>query len=103
MPYELEEEYTVECSGRIILECKGCKENTILLGLEEDWVSERRTDFTCGCGQKLTLEEDWQAEQSEFECQCGRNLTLADRADDEVRAVKKLIRAGMGTSTTDLR
>ncbi len=76
-----EQEQTIECSGRIDLECDECGETLMLLGLEEDW----------------------QAEQSEFECQCGRNLTLADRADDEVRAVKKLIRADMGTSTTDLR
>jgi len=75
-----EQEQTIECSGRLDLECE-CGETLMLLGLEEDW----------------------QAERSEFECQCGRNLTLADRADDEVRAVKKLIRADMGTSTTDLR
>ncbi len=75
-----EHEQTIECSGRLDLECE-CGETLMLLGLEEDW----------------------QAEQSEFACQCGRNLTLADRADDEVRAVKKLIRAGMGTSTTELR
>ncbi len=70
MRQDTEEEYTVECSGRIILECKGCGENTILLGLEKDWISERR-DFTCGCGQRLTL---------------------GDRADEEVLSVRRLLR-----------
>ena len=70
MRQDLEEEHTVECSGRIVLECKKCGENTILLGLEEDWVSER-TDFTCACGQ---------------------NLTLADREREEVRSVRRLLR-----------
>ncbi len=68
----IEQEQFIECSGRIDLGCE-CGERLILLGLEEDW----------------------QAEQAEFECQCGRNLTLADRADEEVLAVKKLLRAGM--------
>ncbi len=68
-----DQEQSVECSGRIDLECE-CGERLVLLGLEEDW----------------------QGEQAEFGCQCGRSLTLADRADDEVRAVKKLISAGMG-------
>ena len=70
MRHELKEEHTVACSGRIVLVCKKCGENTILLGLEEDWVSER-TDFTCACG---------------------KNLTLADRESEEVRSVRKLIR-----------
>ena len=63
MRHELEVEHTVECSGRIILVCKKCWETTILLGLEEDWLSERRTDFTCGCGQNLTLEKDRESEE----------------------------------------
>ena len=60
----------MECSGRIVLVCKKCGENTILLGLEEDWVSER-TDFTCSCGQ---------------------NLTLADRESEEILSVRRLLR-----------
>ncbi len=71
MRQDLEEEHTVECSGRIVLVCKKCWETTILLGLEEDWRSER-TDFTCGCGQ---------------------NLTLEDRQNEEVLSVKRLLRA----------
>ena len=70
MRHELKEEHTLACSGRIVLVCKKCGENTILLWLEEDWRSER-TDFTCGCG---------------------KNLTLADRESEEVRSVRKLIR-----------
>ncbi len=67
-----EQEQSVECSGRIDLECE-CGERLVLLGLEADW----------------------QADRAEFGCRCGRKLTLADRADEEVRAVKKLLRAGM--------
>lgn len=70
MRQDSEEEHTVECSGRIVLVCKKCGENTILLGLEEDWVSER-TDFTCVCGH---------------------NLTLADRESEEVLSVRRLLR-----------
>lgn len=70
MRYEIKEEHTVACSGRIVLVCKKCGENTILLGLEEDWLSER-TDFTCACGQ---------------------HLTLADRESAEVSSVRKLLR-----------
>ena len=44
------------------LECR-CGERLILLGLQEDWLSEQR---------KL------------FECQCGQSLTLADRLDEDV-------------------
>lgn len=69
-----EQEQFVECSGRIDLEC-GCGERLVLLGLEEDWQSER----------------------AEFGCRCGRTLTLADRADEEVLAVKRLLRTDMET------
>ncbi len=72
MQHELEE-HSVECSGRIILECKSCWENTILLGLEEDWFAER-TDFTCACGQ---------------------NLTLADRTNEEVSSVRRVLRGAI--------
>jgi len=69
-----EEEHTVECSGRIVLVCKKCEENTTLLGLEEDWALEERTDFTCACEQ---------------------NLTLADRESEEVRSVRRLLRGSI--------
>lgn len=49
-----ESDNTVECSGRMTLEC-GCGERLILLGLKEDWLSEQRTNFECLCGQSLTL------------------------------------------------
>ncbi len=60
-PYS-ESDNTVECSGRMVLEC-GCGEWLMLLGLKEDWLSEQRTNF---------------------ECECGQSLTLADRLDDDV-------------------
>ena len=48
------EEHTLESSGRIVLECS-CGERLVLLGLEEDWRSEQRTEFECSCGKGLTL------------------------------------------------
>ena len=52
------EEYLLESSERIILEC-GCGERLILLGLEEDWRSEQRTEFDCSCGKGLTISINW--------------------------------------------
>jgi hypothetical protein len=48
----------VLCSGYIGLECDGCGERLVLLGREEDWRSEGRTEFECECGEKLTLDGD---------------------------------------------
>jgi hypothetical protein len=52
------EEWTVDHSGRIILRCKKCSQELILLGLEEDWISEGRTEFECKCGKRLALGRD---------------------------------------------
>ena len=52
-----EPQKSLECSGRLILEC-GCGERLVLLGLKEDWLSEQRTDFECQCGQNLTLDNE---------------------------------------------
>ena len=68
------EEHTLESSGRIILEC-GCGERLILLGLEEDWRSEQRT---------------------EFECSCGKGLNLSDRLNEDVLAFRQLLRGARG-------
>lgn len=38
----------------------------ILLGLEQDWRSEERTDFECECGQVLTLANRLNEEVLEF-------------------------------------
>ena len=57
------EEWTVDHSGRIILRCKKCTQRLILLGLEEDWVSEGRTEFECKCGKRLTLGRDRSLEE----------------------------------------
>jgi len=57
------EEWTVDHSGRIILRCKKCAQSLILLGLEEDWVSEGRTEFECKCGKRLTLGRDHSREE----------------------------------------
>ncbi len=45
----------LEVSGRIVLGCKSCGEQVVLLGREDDWHSEGRTAFECECGAKLTL------------------------------------------------
>ena len=63
------DENFVEFSERIVLECD-CGERIVLLGMEDDW-SDR---------------------DEAFECECGRNVTLADRADDEVASVRRLLR-----------
>jgi predicted SprT family Zn-dependent metalloprotease len=57
------EEWTVDHSGRIVLRCKKCTQRLILLGLEEDWVSEGRTEFECKCGKRLTLRRDRSLEE----------------------------------------
>ncbi len=56
-----EPERFVSCSDQIVLQCR-CGEVLILLGLEEDWHSERTV----------------------FKCQCGQGLTLADRPAEEL-------------------
>jgi hypothetical protein len=65
-----EPDSTVECSGRMTLEC-GCGERLILLGLKEDWLSEQRTHF---------------------ECQCGQSLILADRLHEEILEFRRVMR-----------
>ena len=60
-----EPDKTVECTGRIVLECR-CGERLILLGLEEDWRLEERTDFECNCGQPLTLDDRLNEDVLEF-------------------------------------
>lgn len=52
----LESDDYVSCSGHLILECKECGEHLTLLGLIDDWRSER-TNFECRCGETLTLED----------------------------------------------
>ncbi len=49
-------DHTVPCSARIVLDC-GCGERLLLLGLEEDWRSEQRTQFECSCGKGLTFSD----------------------------------------------
>lgn len=45
----------LELSDRIVLRCGACGERVVLLGREDDWYSEGRSSFACGCGAKLTL------------------------------------------------
>ncbi len=65
----------VESSGQIILECSGCGENLILLGLEEDWPKERRDAFDCSG--------------------CGSTVTLAHRIDSTAYTIKALLRSSI--------
>ena len=67
-----DQDHTIDCSGRMTLEC-GCGERLILLGLKEDWLSEQRTNF---------------------ECLCGLSLTLADRLDEDIVQEFKQIMEG---------
>jgi hypothetical protein len=80
---ELRLEHSVEASGRIVLECYGCGEELLLLGLEEDWPI-------------LGLEEDWPKEHRDaFECTCGKTVTLADRVDGTAYAIKTLLKGSI--------
>ena len=69
-----ESDKTVPCSARIVLDCD-CGEQLILLGLEEDWRSEQRTDF---------------------ECSCGEALNLSNRLNEDVLAFRRLMRGAHG-------
>jgi len=72
------EGHTLESPGRIILQC-GCGERLILLGLEEDWRSEQRT---------------------EFECLCVKGLTLStNRLNEDVLAFRRLLRGARGVQS----
>jgi hypothetical protein len=72
-----ESDNTIECSGRMTLEC-GCGERLVLLGLKEDWQSGLRTNF---------------------DCQCGQSLTLADRLDEDVvQEFKQIMQGAFKTS-----
>ncbi len=60
-----DQDYTIECSGRITLEC-GCGERLVLIGLDEDWRSKQRTDFHCPCDKGLTLSNRLREDVFEF-------------------------------------
>jgi len=43
-------------SDALVLGCGRCGERVVLLGREDDWLSEGRTTFRCGgCGRGLAL------------------------------------------------
>ncbi len=65
----------LELSDHIVLRCGACGERVVLLGREDDWYSEGRSSFACGCGARLTL---------------------ADRVGEEGLAIVELMR-GLGT------
>ncbi len=47
----------------------------------------KRIVLGCRCGEKLVLlglQDDWYSERTSFECECGRKLTLADRIEEEI-------------------
>jgi hypothetical protein len=46
----------IEASGRVVLVCRSCREQTFLLGSTDDWYREGRVALECGgCGRELTL------------------------------------------------
>jgi len=65
----------VFCSEHIILECR-CGERLVLLGLEDDWHSEKTA----------------------LECNCGAQLTLADRVEEQARGIGELLRGSIRSS-----
>lgn len=60
----------VNFSQRIVLGCEKCGEKLVLLGREEDWLSE----------------------EVDFVCECGEELTFADRTEEEALLVRELLR-----------
>jgi hypothetical protein len=69
------EVHSVVASGQIVLECSGCGEHLILLGLEEDWAKEHRDAFDCS--------------------RCGSTVTLAHRIDGTAFIIKTLLRSSI--------
>lgn len=71
-------------------------------GLEEGFVHfSERIVLGCGCGERLILlglEEDWQSEKTDFECECGARLTLVDRID-EAADIRRLLYGSIRAST----
>jgi hypothetical protein len=47
---------TIECSDRIVLACQ-CGERIVLLGRPVDWYDEAHLEFSCECGETLTLDD----------------------------------------------
>jgi hypothetical protein len=70
-----DEKHWVEASGQIVLECGGCGERLILLGLEEDWSKEHGDAFDCRG--------------------CDKTVTLAHRVDGTANTLKSLLRNSM--------
>jgi hypothetical protein len=57
-----------------VLECSGCGEELVLLGLEEDWLKQHK---------------------DAFECACGKTVTLADRLDGTAYAIRALLKGSI--------
>ena len=63
-------------------------------GLEGFVPFSERIVLGCGCGERLILlglEEDWRSEKTVFECECGAPLTLVDRVYEEVADIRRLL------------
>jgi hypothetical protein len=69
------EKHWVEASGQIVLECGGCGERLILLGLEKDWSKEHGDAFDCRG--------------------CDKTVILAHRVDGTANTLKSLLRNSM--------
>ena len=48
-------EHSVEASALIVLECSGCGEELLSLGLEDGWPKEHEDAFERACGKTITL------------------------------------------------
>src|SRR3954471_11379873 len=75
--WEPKSESFVICSEGIILRCR-CGEKLVLLGLEEDWHSEKTS----------------------FKCECGAELTLADRTEGGTLPIGRLLRESIRAQNT---
>jgi len=49
-------EQVIECQDSITLNCE-CGERIVLLGRAVDWYEENRLEFTCECGNVLSISD----------------------------------------------
>ena len=75
-------ERTIDTSGKIVLECSGCRERVILLGYEDDWSREHRHAFKCSG--------------------CTKMVTLTDRVDGTAYTMKSLMRSSIRCLNPDM-
>jgi len=57
---------TIECPDSIVLACQ-CGEQVVLIGRPVDWYEEDRLEFSCECGETLTLANSLSIHETVFQ------------------------------------